>query len=81
MPQKGFSHKQAAEDAIKIKIRRAITMVSGDNPNSDIAVKHPEWIRAAQKKDYTELIKKVTEDTKKFQLRARERRDRLHGKD
>ncbi len=70
-----------AEEAIKIKIRRAITMVQGDNPNSDIAVKHPEWVRAAQQKNYTELIKKVTEDTKKKQDLVRMRRLKFAGKD
>ncbi len=76
----GYSHKAEAERAIKIKIERAITMCQGDNPNPDMAIKHPEWIRAAQNKDYTELTKKITMDCKKYQSQARERRNRLGGK-
>ncbi len=77
----GFSHKRMAEEALKIKIRRAITQVQGDNPNSDVAVRHPEWVREAQNKKYTELTKKITEDVTKNQVRALERRNRLGGKD
>ncbi len=77
----GFSHKWMAEEALKIKIRRAITQVQGDNPNSDVAVRHPEWVRESQNKKYTELIKSVTDQIKKNQGRALERRNRLGGKD
>ncbi len=75
----GYSHKQRAEDTIKLKVERAINMVQGDNPNPDVAIQHPEWVRAAQQKNYTELTKYVTEHTKKLQLRARERREKTHG--
>ncbi len=75
-----FSHKRMAEDAIKIKIRRAISMVKGDNPNKDMAIRHPEWIRAAQQKNYTELIKDITLKTKKFQENTLRRRDKTAGK-
>ncbi len=70
-----------AEEAIRIKIRRAITQIQGDNPNQDMAVKHPDWVKDAQNKNYNMLIKKVTEETKRYQERALERRNRLGGKD
>ncbi len=75
-----FSWKKQKEDAVKLKIRRAITMVQGDNPNPDIAIKHPEWIKQANANQYTELTKKVREDTIRYQERAQKRRDRLGGK-
>ncbi len=77
---KGFSWKQCKVDAKAIKIRRAITMVQGDNPNPDIAVLHPEWIREAQLKKYTELTKSVGDACDKFQQRAIARRDKFAGK-
>ncbi len=70
----GFSWKQAKKDAIEIKIRRAITQVSGDNPNQDIAIKNPNWVSKAQQKDYTDLKKSVTQLIEKQQERAMARR-------
>ncbi len=79
--KEGFSWKKMQEKAVQIKIRRAKTMVTGNNPNPDIAIQHPEWIRAAQKKDYTELTKQVTDKIKRAHERALGRRKRLAGKD
>ncbi len=70
----GFSWKQAKIDAVDIKIRRAITMVQGDNPNPDIAVRHPEWIKQAQQKQYTELKNSVEDLIKREQNQAMIRR-------
>jgi len=77
----GVSWKKAKEDAIKLKVRRAITMSSGDNPNGDIALKHPEWVREAQTGKYLELVKSVTGDIKRYQDRAIQRRLKISGKD
>jgi len=77
----GYSHKAFAEEALKVKIRRAITMVQGDNPNPDIALKHPEWVRAAQNKNYTELTKEITQKVKAVQDEVIKRRNRFAGKD
>ncbi len=77
----GYSHKEMIDRALKIKIRRAITMVQGDNPNSDIAVQHPEWVRAAQQKNYLELTKSVTQKFKQYQDRVTKRRMKFAGKD
>ncbi len=76
----GYSHKDMMKRAIEVKIRRAKTMVDGDNPNPDMAIRHPEWIRAAQQKNYTELIKDITLKTKKFQENTLRRRDKTAGK-
>ncbi len=80
MENSGFSHKKMSEEVIKIKVRRAITQVQGDNPNTDVATKHPDWVREANQKKYDVLTKSITDEVKKYQLNARERRLRLHGK-
>ncbi len=76
-----FSHKVMKEEAIRIKVQRAITQVQGDNPNGDIAIKHPEWVREAQNNKYTELTKSITESMKRFQESAQARRDKVARKD
>ncbi len=77
----GFSWKQAKLDAIAIKVRRAKTMAEKKDVNPDFAIKHPEWIREAQQKRFTDLAKKVTEAVQKEQDRAQARRDKLVRKD
>ncbi len=81
LPDTNFNWKLMRELAIKMKVERAITQVQGDNPNPDIAIKHPEWIRAAQNKNYTELTKSVTEQVKRAQAEAIRRRNKHAGKD
>ncbi len=76
-----FNWKKEQEYAIKVKIERAITMVQGDNPNPDIAILHPEWVREAQNKKYTELTKSITDRVKKQQERAIARRIKVGRKD
>ncbi len=78
---RGYSHKDMIDRALKIKIRRAITMVQGDNPNSDIAIQHPEWIRAAQNKNYVELTKYVTQKFNQHQEKTKMRRNKFAGQD
>ncbi len=69
-----FSWKKIKQEAIDIKVRRAITQVQGDNPNQDVAVKHPQWIKQAQSKNYDELKKSVTELIERKQAQAMARR-------
>ncbi len=76
----GFSWKTEKELAIKTKVRRAITQVQGDNPNKDIAIRHPEWIKQAQSKQYTELTKSITDSVQRAQDRVQARRDMIAGK-
>ncbi len=63
----GFSWKHAKEEAIKVKIRRAIIMATAGVPNPDFKIRHPEWIQQAQSKNFSELKKKITEETKRKQ--------------
>ncbi len=76
-----FSWKALKEEAIRVKVARAITQVQGDNPNGDIAIKHPEWVREAQNKKYTELTKSITESVKRQQDLAIARRLKVARKD
>ncbi len=75
----GFSWKQAKIDAINIKIERAITMAkSATNPT--FKLQHPDWVRDAQKDDFTLLKKVVREQTEKRQKAAMDRRVKRGGK-
>ncbi len=68
-----FSWKQDKKDAIEMKIRNAIAMAdSATNPT--FKLEHPDWVRDAQKKDYTLLKKQVKDLTEKNQKRAMDRR-------
>ncbi len=73
----GFSWKAMKEEAIKIKIRRAITMASKKDVNPDFAILHPDWVREAQKKNFTDLTAKIKQAVEKDQERAQARRDKL----
>ncbi len=76
----GFSREQSKIDAVALKIRRAKTMaVVGTNP--DFVLKHPDWVRDAQKKDFTMLTKKTKEDAEKYQKMYLQRRLKMVGKD
>ncbi len=75
----GFSWKQAKIEAIDLKIQRAITMANaGSNP--EFKLKHPDWVRDAQKKDYTLLKTQVKDKVLKYQNQAIQRRDKRSGK-
>ncbi len=73
-----FSWKRAKERATKKKISRSIIMsklpVSNDGTISDYGLKYPADVRNAINKNYTDLKKRVTEDSKKFQDKAIVRR-------
>ncbi len=76
----GFSWKEAKADTVDLKIQRAITMANnGQNP--DFKALHPDWVRDAQKKDYTLLKTQVKEKCLKYQNKAQQRRDKRSGKD
>lgn len=75
-----FSRPKDIIRAKKHKIRRAISQVSGSNPSPDIALAHPEWVREAQSKKYTSLIKQIGEDFDKKLVRTLARRNKLAGK-
>ncbi len=62
-----FSRVQALLDAVTIKVRRA--KIQARLSDKDFKAKHPDWCRDAAKGDYTLLIKKITEDTQKKQVR------------
>lgn len=74
-----FSRKKSLEDALATKIQRAIIMSKGQ-VNSDFDKNHPDWVRDAQSKNYTQLIKKVTEDHKQFIQNYRDRQVKKYGK-
>ncbi len=74
-----FSWKQAKQDAIAIKIRRAITQAkSGTNPS--FKLQHPDWVRDAVKDDYTLLKKQVRDQMEKRQKSVMDRRVKRGGK-
>ncbi len=72
-----FSWKKAKEDAIKLKIQRAIIMASKKDVNPDFAIEHPDWVRQAQENKFTDLRAKVRLKVEKEQERAQARRDKL----
>jgi len=74
-----FSWKQAKINAVETKIRRAMTMAkSATNPT--FKLEHPDWVRDAQKNEYTLLKKQVKEKVIKAQDQAQLRRDKRSGK-
>ncbi len=78
-----FSRKKSLEDAILLKVERAKTMarnpVFSDGTKSDCAIAHPSEVREAGSKNYTNLVKRVTEEVKKYQATAQARRTKTHG--
>ncbi len=76
--QDPFSWKTEKEKAIEHKIRRAITMAKGGNP--DYAIQHPDEVRDAQNKQFTSLRKRVREQTLKAQNASELRARKLVGK-
>ncbi len=78
-PEKGFSWKAEKDYAVSVKVERAKTMALAGS-NSDFKLKHPDWIRDAQSKNYTKLVTDVTVKTRKYQDNAQRRRDKRAGK-
>jgi len=73
-----FSRQDTKTLAIQVKIRRAKTQARGQHP--DMKLKHPDWCRDANDGKYTIMIKKITEDTVKEQLKVEKFRSKLHAK-
>ena len=74
-----FSRKQQLEDALKIKIQRAILMSKGQ-VNSDFDRKHPDWVRDATAKNYVKMVKSITEEHNLYVKNYRERQIKKYGK-
>lgn len=78
-----FSRKQATIDALAIKLRRAKFMASHPVDNSgtvnDYSIRYPSDVRNAEKGNFTELIKRVTEETLRKQDQAIFRRKKTIG--
>ncbi len=79
-----FSWKDTKKRAVEIEVRRAMTVaklgVDTVGTKSDLSIIHPEWIRSAEQKNYSDLKLKVTEMIEKKQKKAMERRAKLAGK-
>lgn len=54
-----FSRKKQLMDALETKIKRALVMSKGQ-VNSDFDREHPDFVRDAQSKNYTKMIKDIT---------------------
>lgn len=67
------------KNAIDKKIERAILMAKA-GVNKDFAIQHPDWIKQAQTKNFTDLRIKVKQAVEKSQEIAKARRDKLGGK-
>ncbi len=74
-----FSWDKIKAKAIEHKIRRAKTMARVSN-NDDFRIEHPQWIKDAQVKKYTELEIKIRDKVLRYQGKAIKRRDKLAGK-
>jgi len=74
----GFSWKQLQIEAILAEIRRNKTMsINASNP--DFKLRHPDWIRDAQNKNFTQLVKDTTKVMQAKQHLALDRKLKTHG--
>ncbi len=70
-----FSWDQLKKQVVQDKIDRAIIMAkNGTNP--DFKILHPDWVRDAQSKNFTDLRIKITKDIEKRQEKAILRRQK-----
>lgn len=72
----GFSWVKLQEKALQVKLRRAKIKSKGQ-VNSDWDKDHPDFVRDAQQKNYTQLIKKITEKHKLHLEKVTRRREKL----
>lgn len=70
-----LSRKQFNEDAVKHIQRRYRTLAKTGNP--DLALSHPDWVRDANKKQYTVMDAKIKEMVLKGQEDFKVRRTKL----
>jgi len=79
-----FSWKTEKEIAIAIAIRRARILAGGASPesmaNPDFKIQHPDWVRDANNKNFTQMDKIVREGVLKQQKIAMDRRAKYAGK-
>ncbi len=73
-----FSHKESAQRAIDTEVRRNKTMAINAS-NADFKLKHPDWVRDAQQKKFTQLEIRTKENMLAHQKLARDSRKRLGG--
>lgn len=50
------------------------------NVNPDFDTQHPDWVKQAQQKNYTDLKNKIKDMVERKQDNAMRRRDKLAGK-
>jgi len=74
-----FSWTNAKKRTIDKRIERAITMAKAGT-NADFKLRHADWVREAQKGNYTDLKVKVRKETEDRQAVAQRRREKLGGK-
>ncbi len=74
-----FSREQDKKNAIAMAIRQAKAQVQGEAKN-DTAFSHPDWVRDAVLKKYTQLTIDVTKQMKDYQEMAIKRRLKRVGK-
>ncbi len=74
-----FSWEKLKERAIEKKISRNITMAKVGT-NNDFRIAHPDWIREAQNKQFSNLKKQVRDAVEKQQAVYLARRIKLGGK-
>ncbi len=70
-----FSWAQAKKDAVDIKIRRAKIML---RTNKDYKLKHVAEARDANTGNYTQLTKRIKEETEKAQMKTETMTRKLH---
>ncbi len=79
MKTEAFSWERMKKLLVEVKIQRAITMASKKDVNPDFRIQHPDWVKQAQSKDYTDLKKKIKETVEKQQQTAMNRRKKVAG--
>ncbi len=63
---------------LETKIRNAkLKARGGVKKSKDFALQHPDWVRDAQKKDYTQLVKIITQQEKDRVALAMQRREKI----
>ncbi len=71
-----FSWTEVKKKVVEKKIERAIIMAKVGQ-NTDFKLQHPDWVRDAQSKNYTDLKKKVREQVERKQENEIKRRQKF----
>ncbi len=73
-----FSWQKAKDRSLKCKLERAEQQAKGGmESNKDFAIEHPAEVKAAQKKDFTELRGRILKKFDKQDKIVKARRDKL----